>query len=90
VFQLTTTRQFERDYKACKKRGLNLSLIHTVFELLEISGTLPAKYKAHKLSGNYAGFLECHIQSDWLLVWSIDTDKKEITLTRTGTHSDLF
>jgi len=90
VYQLTTTKQFEKDYKLCKKRGLNADLINTVFELLGSTGSLPAKYKTHKLSGNYAGFLECHIQGDWLLVWAINEDIKEITLTRTGTHSDLF
>jgi mRNA interferase YafQ len=69
---------------------LNLDLINKVFELLELTGTLPPKYKLHKLSGHYSGFLECHIQNDWLLVWVKNEDKKEIVLTRTGTHSDLF
>ena len=90
MYKLNTTKQFEKDYKLCKKRGLDLSLINKVFQLLEITGALPAKYKSHKLSGDYAGFLECHIQNDWLLVWAKDEDKKEILLTRTGTHSDLF
>ncbi|MEO8149180.1 MAG: type II toxin-antitoxin system YafQ family toxin [Bacteroidia bacterium] len=48
------------------------------------------KYKAHKLRGNYTGFLECHIQSDWLLIWRSDDRNREIHLTRTGSHSDLF
>lgn len=90
MYKLNTTKQFEKDYKLCKKRGLRLDLIHHIFELLESTGTLPAKYKPHKLSGDYAGFLECHIQNDWLMVWAKDEDKKEILLTRTGTHSDLF
>ena len=90
MYKLNTTKQFEKDYKLCKKRGLNLDLINRVFGLLEQSGTLPAKYKPHKISGHYSGFLECHIQGDWLLVWEKDEDKKEILLTRTGTHSDLF
>ncbi|MCF8450405.1 MAG: type II toxin-antitoxin system YafQ family toxin [Taibaiella sp.] len=90
MYTLITTKQFERDYKLCKKRGLKTELIHQVFEVLAETGSLPAKYKPHKLSGNYAGFLECHIQSDWLLVWAINEEKHEITLTRTGSHSDLF
>ncbi len=90
MYRLNTTKQFERDYKLCKKRGLNLNLINRVFELLEQDGNLPAKYKSHKLTGNYTGFLECHIQNDWLLVWLQNEEKREILLTRTGTHSDLF
>lgn len=67
-----------------------MELIDTTFELLKQTGNLPAKYKAHKLRGNYLNYLECHIQPDWLLIWYCDNDKKEIHLIRTGTHSDLF
>jgi mRNA-degrading endonuclease YafQ of YafQ-DinJ toxin-antitoxin module len=35
-------------------------------------------------------FLQCHIQNDWLTIWAKYEDTKEILLTRTGTHSDLF
>ncbi len=90
MYRLTTTRQFEKDYKLCKKRGLKMDLINKVFQLLETNGELSSRYKPHKLTGNYAGFWECHIQSDWLLVWSKDDAEKEIVLTRTGSHSDLF
>lgn len=67
-----------------------MELMHSVFEMLQAQGTLPSKYKTHRLSGDYSGFLECHIKGDWLLVWLQNDDKKEITLTRTGTHNDLF
>ena len=67
-----------------------MELIHEAFYLLEESGSLPAKYKAHKLRGNYTHHLECHIKPDWLLIWLCDNSKKEIHLIRTGTHSDLF
>jgi len=42
------------------------------------------------LKGNFKGFWECHIQPDWLLIWQQDDEIKLISLTRTGTHSDLF
>ena len=56
MYELYTTKQFERDYRLCKKRGYNLELNNYVFELFEIDGSLPAKYKTHKLTGNCAGF----------------------------------
>ena len=90
MFSLQTTRQFEKDYKLCKKRGLKLELIHTLFEQLELSGSVPAKYKAHKLSGNFDGCWECHILSDWLLIWLQNDEERSIQLLRTGSHSDLF
>ena len=51
---------------------------------------LDAKYKDHQLSGNWIGHRECHIQPDRLLVYRYEDDVLVLTLTRTGTHSDLF
>ena len=33
---------------------------------------------------------ECHIQGDWLLIWSQDDTELILLFTDTGTHSDLF
>jgi mRNA interferase YafQ len=90
MFKLSASNKFKKDYKLCLKRGLNENLIDEVILLLEKDGKLPAKYKTHKLSGNYKGFLECHIQSDWLLIWEQNEEIRLISLHRTGTHSDLF
>ena len=67
-----------------------MNLINTIFLELERSGTVPAKNKPHKLTGNYNGFKECHIQPDWLLIWFQNDADNIIELTRTGTHADLF
>lgn len=90
MYQLNTTKQFIKDYKLCNKRGLNMELINAVFIQLEETGKISIQHKPHKLKGDYAGFWECHIQSDWLLIWLQDDKNKLIELTRTGTHSDLF
>ncbi len=90
MYTLRPTKRFEKDFKLCMRRGLDLELIGVVFELLVKTGNLPSKYKPHKLRGNYVNHLECHIQPDWLLIWFCDETKKEIHLIRTGTHSDLF
>jgi mRNA interferase YafQ len=72
------------------KRGLNENLIDEVILILEKEGNLPAKFRPHKLNGNYKGFFECHIQADWLLIWEQADEIRLISLHRTGTHSDLF
>lgn len=90
MYQTATTNQFEKDVKTCKKRGYNMDLLYKCIILLQQHGKLPAIYKPHKLSGNYSGFWECHIRPDWLLIWLQNEQEKLITLTRTGTHADLF
>jgi mRNA interferase YafQ len=64
-------------------------LLKNAIEKLEESGELAAN-KPHKLAGEYSGYWEAHIKSDWLIIWKIFFDDNEIWLTRTGTHSDLF
>ena len=84
--------QFRRDYKLALKRGLNPKLLEEVVSILADGGTLPDKYKDHKLvsSRNYKNVRECHIGADWLLIYQILNDALILRLIRTGTHSDLF
>lgn len=90
MYSVKTTGKFKKDIKLAKKRGLNMSLLDEVLTTLLKKGSLPATYKPHILKGNYNGFWECHIQPNWLLIWEQDDEIKLISLTRTGTHSDLF
>lgn len=89
-YDIAITAQFKRDYKLAKKRGLKITLLDTVIETLANGEALPEKNRDHALSGDYEGFRECHIASDWLLVYRIEDEVLVLVLSRTGTHSDLF
>ena len=86
--QVVYSTQFKKDYKRITKRGYRLEKLPSTIRLLAGDKPLPKSYRPHKLSGDYAGFWECHIEPDWLLVYEY-TDN-ELHLRRTGTHSDLF
>lgn len=90
MYKITTTNRFEKEVKICSKRGYDISLLKNVMELLEEKGTLPSKYKPHKLSGNYKNCWECHIKPDWLLIWQQNDIELVLLFMNTGTHSDLF
>ena len=90
MYAIEYTRQFERSLKLCKKRGLPVEELQKAISLLEASGKLHAKYKPHKLTGNYRGLWECHIKPDWLLLWQQNDEEFILLLVDTGTHSDLF
>ena len=90
MLTLKTTSRFRKDYKLAKKRGLDLSLLEAVIDTLLAEQPLDAKHKDHALIGDYAGFRECHILPDWLLIYSIHHETLLLTASRTGTHSDLF
>jgi mRNA interferase YafQ len=90
MYSVSYTKKFEKSLKLCKKRGLNIDLAKSVIKILAKDGKLPAEYKSHKLSGDYAGLWECHIKPDWLLIWSQNDTELLLIMTNTGSHSDLF
>lgn len=87
---IKSTKQFEKDLKKLKKRKYDLKLLEKIIDKLANDERLPEKYRDHTLSGDYKGFRECHIQPDWLLIYKIEKNVLVLTLSRTGTHSDLF
>lgn len=89
-YTVKPTTQFKKDYKQAMKRGLKIGLLEDVVATLAMGKLLPEKNKDHALYGNWAGHRECHILPDWLLIYRIEDDVLVLTLSRTGTHSDLF
>lgn len=90
MLDIVLSNQFKKDLKLAVKRGYNLDLLDEVVTKLANKQPLPAKNHDHNLTGEYAGFRECHIQPDWLLIYRIDETAVILFLSRTGTHTDLF
>lgn len=80
--------QFRRDVKLAQRRGKDLSKLREVILLLAEGRPLPPGYRDHPLSGEWKNYRDCHIESDWLLIYKIEGN--DLYLVRTGTHSDLF
>ena len=89
-YQVQWTSQFKKDYRLAIKRHLDIDELDQVIRLLAAGKELPEKYRDHALTGNWTGFRECHIRPDWLLVYYYLDDQLVLTLSRTGSHSDLF
>ncbi len=82
------TRQFAKDLKKMQKRGKSSTKIKKIMRDLVSEIPLDARYRDHRLIGYYKGRRECHVDTDWLLIYK--TTEEEIIFERTGTHSDLF
>jgi mRNA interferase YafQ len=80
--------RFLADIKRLKRRGYAMQELYAVIDLLSEDGKLPAAFNPHRLSREWAGAWECHVDTDWLLIYEV-TDQ-EVFLHRTGTHLDLF
>ncbi|MBN2408406.1 MAG: type II toxin-antitoxin system YafQ family toxin, partial [Candidatus Aminicenantes bacterium] len=80
------TKQFEKDVKRAVRRGKNLEKFKIIARTLLAGETLDDIHRDHRLIGSYVGRRECHIESDWLLIYKME--EKRIIFERMGTHSD--
>jgi mRNA interferase YafQ len=89
IYEVKKTTRFKKDYRLAKKRGADIPLLREIIVKLANNEPLPEKNRDHALVGDWQGYRECHITSDWLLVYRKDEDILVLTLMRTGSHSDL-
>lgn len=87
--ELRITSQFKKDLKKYQHQPQRIEKLKTVLGYLQQGVDIPQEYKPHRLLGNYKDCMECHIESDTLLIW-IDENTNIIKLLRLGTHSELF
>ena len=88
TLEIKIVSTYKRDIKKISRQGKNLEELSTVIEKLIEEIELPQKYKDHQLTGNWNRRRECHIRSDWLLIYKIENGI--LYLERTGSHSELF
>jgi mRNA interferase YafQ len=87
--ELKYTSQFKKDVKRIQNNPKKMYLLNNALSILKTTGTLPKEYLPHPLKGKYKGYMECHIEGDFLLIW-IDEASNLIKLVRVGSHSELF
>ena len=89
-YTVRRTKKFRKELKKMLRRGADLDKLETVVNILAKGETLPPQYHDHALTGDMEGTRDCHITPDWLLLYRIENDVLVLTLTRTGSHADLF
>lgn len=80
--------RYKRDLKRIEKRAWDRRKLERIVDLLIQNKPLPPSAYPHKLTGEWFGFWECHIGSDWLLIYDVTDDA--VLLAGTGSHADLF
>jgi len=90
VRSFSRTSQFKKDVKRAEKRGKDLAKLKAALDLLINGEALPSEFKDHPLRGNFAGSRDCHLEPDWILIYTLTDADRHVRFERTGTHSDLF
>jgi mRNA interferase YafQ len=88
-------RAFSKDWERLSKSGRYdmTRLKEAILLLVANDGPLAAEWKDHPLKGEWAGYRECHVGGDFLLIYKADDlagKSGTIVFVRAGTHSDLF
>ena len=89
MLTIKKTTQFKKDFKRILKQGYDIKELEEVIRKLANQEILEERYCDHQLSGEWKDFRECHIRPDWLLIYLVKSDELVLTLTRTGSHSEL-
>ncbi|WEV65881.1 type II toxin-antitoxin system YafQ family toxin [Bifidobacterium sp. ESL0764] len=91
------TSAFSRDVKKMKRKheDKHIEDLKTVVRLVladtaEAKAELRRRHRAHRLTGQWSGVLECHIgnSGDRLLIWQ--TEDGSAIFVRVGSHDELF
>lgn len=85
--EIRFTTQAKRDLKKYRHDLDKMRELYKVLHVLASGEQLDKLYRPHPLKGNYKGCMECHVGSDFLLIW---VDRDVIELVRVGSHSELF
>ena len=88
MLTVVPTHRFLKETKLAQRRGKDLQKLEAVIVLLANGSELPQRLRDHALSGDWSHHRECHVEPDWLLIYSVAGE--ELRLVRTGTHADLF
>ena len=95
MYRFKPSSKFRKQYKKLnqKEKEITKKIINKLLndEILE------SKYKDNKLIGKYAGFRECHIKPDLLLIYKKENNASRgqlpiliLVCIAIGSHSDLF
>lgn len=91
-YQIRYTGDFKKNYKKIKRQGKDVEKLKVVISNLANGLELEEKYRNHMLtnSKHYKNCGECHIESDWLLVYRYINNELVLVFIDTGSHSELF
>jgi mRNA interferase YafQ len=90
VRTFSRTNQFKKDVKRAERRGKDMAKFKAILERLIEGESLPPESRDHPLRGDFASSRDCHIEPDWVLIYTLSEKGSHVCFERTGTHSDLF
>lgn len=93
MYSIVRTKIFERSYKRLERSGAKRQIftdLENIIDVLASGRPLVSKYHDHKLIGELAGYRECHVRPNLLLIYQINDNILVLVLVDIGFHPQLF
>lgn len=87
-YVIEVSNRFKKHFKKLDKQEQDI--FKNIATKLANNEILEPKYKDHALKGEYAGFRECHLKPDLLLIYQKQDDRLILYCLDIGSHSELF
>ena len=85
------SKAYRKAYRRISKSGrFPKKELDAVIRTIQHQERLGLSYRDHELSGELAGYRECHIRPDLLLLYQIADNNLVLVLVNLGSHPDLF
>lgn len=84
----TFRRDYKREAKGRHRATLDADLMAVLAALADDQPLAP-RHRDHDLSGDWAGYRDCHIRPDLVLIYR-KPDANTLRLARLGSHSEVF
>jgi addiction module toxin, relE/stbE family len=88
MYKLAYAKSFKKDIKKLSKKDTDA--VFEVLAKLAAGEPLESKFKDHALKGELAGYRDCHVLPDLVLIYQKLDDLLILRAVRTGSHSELF
>jgi len=91
-YNVQYTSWFKKEFKKVLEQGKDENKFLEVLNVIANGKELDKKYRNHRLINDktFKDCNECHITSDWLLIYKIQESKLILLMFATGSHSELF
>lgn len=92
MYAVVTTKKYRKTLRSLSRSGrqTDIKKLEKAVSILANGKTLPVRFRDHSLAGDLAGYRECHIKNDLLLMYYKKEKELVLVLARLGGHDDLF
>jgi mRNA interferase YafQ len=90
MFTSRLSKNFKKDIEKARRQKKDLALLSKVMYTLLSGKPLDPIFQDHPLKGQWGGYRDCHVTSDWVLIYRVLDDEQTIKFERLGSHAELF